>query len=63
ARKESCGCHLRVESQTEEHEAKRDDEHYSHVSVWEHIAEGEAPVMHKEELKFEFVTPSQRSYK
>jgi len=63
ARKESCGCHLREESQTEEHEAKRDDEHYSHVSVWEHTADGEPPVMHKEELKFEFVTPSQRSYK
>jgi len=63
SRQESCGCHLRVESQTEEHEAKRDDEHYSHVSVWEHIAKGEPPVMHKEELTFEFVTPSQRSYK
>jgi len=63
AREESCGCHLRVESQTEEHEAKRDDENYTHVSVWEHISDDEAPKMHKEELKFEFVTPSQRSYK
>ena len=63
ARKESCGCHLREESQTEEHEAKRDDENYTHVSVWEHISDEEAPQMHKEELKFEFVTPSQRSYK
>ena len=63
ARKESCGCHLREESQTEDHEAKRDDENYTHVSVWEHTSDGEAPEMHKEELKFEFVTPSQRSYK
>jgi succinate dehydrogenase / fumarate reductase flavoprotein subunit len=63
AREESCGCHLREESQTEENEAKRDDENYSHVSVWEHIAEDEAPVMHKEDLVFEYVTPSQRSYK
>ena len=63
ARKESCGCHLREESQTEEHEAKRDDENYTHVSVWEHISDEEAPQMHKEELQFEFVTPSQRSYK
>lgn len=63
SREESCGCHLREESQTEENEAKRDDENYSHVSVWEHVTDGEAPVMHKEELVFEFVTPSQRSYK
>jgi len=63
ARKESCGCHLREESQTEEHEALRDDENFTHVSVWEHIAENEAPAMHKEKLEFEFVTPSQRSYK
>ena len=63
AREESCGCHLREESQTEEHEAKRDDANYSHVSVWEHIGEEAPPVMHKESLTFEFVTPSQRSYK
>ncbi|OEU48215.1 MAG: succinate dehydrogenase flavoprotein subunit [Desulfobulbaceae bacterium S3730MH12] len=63
ARKESCGCHLREESQTEEHEAKRDDENYTHVSVWEHISDEDPPQMHKEELEFEFVTPSQRSYK
>jgi succinate dehydrogenase / fumarate reductase flavoprotein subunit len=63
AREESCGCHLREESQTEEHEAKRDDANYSHVSVWEHIGEETPPEMHKESLTFEFVTPSQRSYK
>lgn len=61
-REESCGCHLREESQTEENEAKRDDAKYSHVSVWEHKGEAE-PVMHKEPLTFENVTPSQRSYK
>lgn len=63
AREESCGCHLREESQTEENEAKRDDANFSHVSVWENLGEDKAPAMHKEELSFEFVTPSQRSYK
>lgn len=63
AREESCGCHLREESQTEENEAKRDDANYSHVSVWEHRGEAEEPLMHKEPLVFEYVTPSQRSYK
>ncbi len=62
-RGESCGCHLREESQTEENEAKRDDENYSHVSVWEFKGEGEEPALHKEQLVFENVTPSQRSYK
>ncbi len=62
-REESCGCHLREESQTEENEAKRDDENYSHVSVWEYQGEGAEPAMHKEPLAFENVTPSQRSYK
>ncbi len=63
AREESCGCHLREESQTEENEAKRDDANYSHVSVWEHLGEDKPPEMQKEPLTFEFVTPSQRSYK
>jgi succinate dehydrogenase / fumarate reductase, flavoprotein subunit len=63
AREESCGCHLREESQTEENEAKRDDANYSHVSVWEHASDEGTPVMHKEPLVFEYVTPSQRSYK
>ncbi|HBG18455.1 MAG TPA: fumarate reductase/succinate dehydrogenase flavoprotein subunit [Desulfobulbaceae bacterium] len=62
-REESCGCHLREESQTEESEAKRDDANYSHVSVWEYSGEEQPPVMHKEPLVFEYVTPSQRSYK
>lgn len=63
AREESCGCHLREESQTEENEAKRDDANFSHVSVWEHLGEDKEPAMHKEALTFEYVTPSQRSYK
>lgn len=62
-REESCGCHLREESQTEENEAKRDDDNYSHVSVWEYQGDDTSPKMHKEELTFEYVTPSQRSYK
>ena len=63
ARAESCGCHLREESQTEENEAKRDDKNYSHVSVWEYAGDEKEPAMHKEQLTFEYVTPSQRSYK
>ncbi|MCB2214557.1 fumarate reductase/succinate dehydrogenase flavoprotein subunit [Desulfofustis glycolicus] len=63
AREESCGCHLREESQTEEHEALRNDEQYSHVSVWEFTGDDQAPELHKEPLAFENVTPSQRSYK
>ena len=63
AREESCGCHLREESQTPENEAKRDDANYSHVAVWQHQGDDAAPVMHKEQLVFENVTPSQRSYK
>ncbi|MBL4902391.1 MAG: fumarate reductase/succinate dehydrogenase flavoprotein subunit [Desulfocapsa sp.] len=62
-RAESCGCHLREESQTEENEAKRDDARYSHVAVWEYQGEGGVPKLHKEPLIFENVTPSQRSYK
>jgi len=62
-REESCGCHLREESQTEEHEAKRDDDHYSHVAVWEYKGKDKEPRLHKEQLQFDNVTPSQRSYK
>ena len=63
SRKESCGCHFREESQTEENEAKRDDENYAHVSVWEYRGDGNRPEFHKEPLFFENVQPSQRSYK
>ena len=62
AREESCGCHLREESQTEEQEARRDDARYAHVSVWEYQGRNEPPVMHKEPLLFENINPSQRSY-
>ncbi len=62
-RKESCGCHLREESQTDENEAKRDDENYSHVSAWEYTGDDASPKFHKEPLVFENVQPSQRSYK
>jgi succinate dehydrogenase / fumarate reductase flavoprotein subunit len=62
-RRESCGGHFREESQTEEGEALRDDEHFAHVSAWEFTGVGTPPVMHKEPLVFEYVHPSQRSYK
>jgi len=61
-RNESCGCHLREESQTPDNEALRDDENYSYVSVWEHD-KGSRSMLHKEQLTFTEVTPSQRSYK
>ncbi|MBM9520091.1 fumarate reductase/succinate dehydrogenase flavoprotein subunit [Desulforhopalus vacuolatus] len=63
ARGESCGCHLREESQTDENEALRDDANYSHVAVWEYTGEGSEPKLNIEPLTFENVTPSQRSYK
>jgi succinate dehydrogenase / fumarate reductase flavoprotein subunit len=62
-RRESCGGHFREESQTEDGEAQRDDDQYSHVSAWEFKGVGVAPVMHQEPLEFEYVHPSQRSYK
>jgi succinate dehydrogenase / fumarate reductase flavoprotein subunit len=62
-RNESCGGHFREESQTEENEAKRDDENFSHVAAWEYKSADQPEIMHKEQLQFEFVKPSQRSYK
>ena len=61
-RKESCGAHFRVESQTEDGEAKRDDSNYSYVSAWEYKGD-ESWELHKEMLDFEIVKPTQRSYK
>lgn len=61
-RNESCGGHFREESQTEEGEAKRDDENYSYVSAWEFKGESNWELI-KEPLNFEIVKPSQRSYK
>lgn len=62
-RKESCGGHFREESQTPEGEALRDDNNFQHVAAWEYTGAKSAPVRHQEELKFEYVKPSQRSYK
>ena len=62
-RSESCGCHLREESQTDEGEALRKDDEFSYVSAWSYEGEGVAPKLHKEPLVFESVTPTQRSYK
>ncbi|PIP83844.1 MAG: succinate dehydrogenase flavoprotein subunit [Elusimicrobia bacterium CG_4_9_14_3_um_filter_62_55] len=62
-REESCGGHFREEHQTEENEARRDDEKFSHVAAWEFKGDGADPVRHKEELKFEHVKLTQRSYK
>ena len=62
-RKESCGAHFREESQTETGEAKRDDPNYSYVAAWEYKGPKEEPVLHKEDLKFEYVKLQERSYK
>jgi succinate dehydrogenase / fumarate reductase flavoprotein subunit len=62
-RTESCGGHFREESQTPDGEAKRDDEHFSYVAAWEFKGVGTQPEMHKEPLHFEYVKPTQRSYK
>jgi succinate dehydrogenase / fumarate reductase, flavoprotein subunit len=62
-RAESCGGHFREESQTPDGEALRDDEHFSYVAAWEFTGVGKAPTLHKEPLEFEYVRPTQRSYK
>jgi succinate dehydrogenase / fumarate reductase flavoprotein subunit len=62
-RTESCGGHFREESQTPDGEALRDDEHFSYVAAWEFKGVGQPPALHKEPLEFEYVKPSQRSYK
>ncbi len=62
-RNESCGGHYRVESQTPEGEARRDDENFSYVAAWEYTGAGNAPALHKEPLAFEYVHLMQRSYK
>ncbi len=62
-REESCGGHFREEYQTEEGEAQRNDKKFAHVAAWEFKGVGKKPVLHKEKLEFEYVKPSQRSYK
>lgn len=62
-REESCGGHFREEYQTEEGEALRNDDAYSFASCWKFNGEGEAPVLFKESLEYEFVKRQQRNYK
>jgi succinate dehydrogenase / fumarate reductase flavoprotein subunit len=62
-RSESCGGHFREESATEDGEAKRKDEEFAYVSAWEYKGDNQSEVLHKEELKFENVKLTQRSYK
>ena len=62
-RNESCGGHFREEYQTPENEALRDDENFAYVAAWEFTGVGNDPVLHKEDLEFENVKLTQRSYK
>lgn len=62
-RNESCGGHFREEYQTPDGEAQRDDEHYSYVAGWAYRGYGNREDLYKEPLEFEYVHPSQRSYK
>jgi succinate dehydrogenase / fumarate reductase flavoprotein subunit len=62
-REESCGGHFREEYQTPEGEAQRDDENFAYVAAWQYRGDEQTPLMHKEELEFENVKLTQRSYK
>src|ERR1700751_3860022 len=62
-RTESCGGHFRLESQTPDGEAKRDDEHFAYAAAWEWKGAGQAHALQKQPLSFEYVPLSQRSYK
>jgi succinate dehydrogenase / fumarate reductase flavoprotein subunit len=62
-REESCGGHFRVEHQTEDGEALRNDADFSYVGAWEFTEVGRKPELHKEQLEFEYVHLAQRSYK
>src|SRR5690242_17214218 len=62
-RNESCGGHFREEYQTPDGEAQRDDENYSYVAAWEYRGYGNPEELHKEPLDFQYVHPTQRSYK
>jgi len=63
ARDESCGCHFREEHQTEDGEAKRDDERFCHAAVWEYTGDDRTPLRHEEPLSYEAVHLATRSYK
>ncbi len=62
-REESCGGHFRAEHQTEDGEAQRDDDNFAHVTAWEWTGDPGNPTEHREQLEFEYVQLSQRSYK
>jgi succinate dehydrogenase / fumarate reductase, flavoprotein subunit len=62
-RSESCGGHFREESQTPEGEALRKDDEFAYVAAWEYKGDNQPEALHKEELKFENVKLTQRSYK
>jgi succinate dehydrogenase / fumarate reductase, flavoprotein subunit len=62
-REESCGAHFREEYQTPDGEAVRNDRDFAFTSAWEWAGAGKEPVWHQEPLRFDFVTPSVRSYK
>jgi succinate dehydrogenase / fumarate reductase, flavoprotein subunit len=62
-REESCGGHFREEYQTDEGEAKRDDEKFQYVAAWQYSGDLSKPTLNQESLEFEYVHPAQRSYK
>ena len=62
-RKESCGGHLREESQTEEGETLRDDKNYMYVAAWEYMGDGVEPKLHKENLDYQYIKIATRNYK
>jgi succinate dehydrogenase / fumarate reductase flavoprotein subunit len=62
-REESCGGHFRLEHQTPDGEAKRDDENFAYVAAWEYAGDGQPAILNKEPLVYENIKLSQRSYK
>jgi succinate dehydrogenase / fumarate reductase flavoprotein subunit len=63
ARRESCGCHFNEAYQSEEHEARRDDENMRHVAVWQYAGADREPILLEEQLEFDYVELAERSYK
>lgn len=62
-REESCGAHFRIEHQTPDGEALRNDEQFAYVAAWEFGGDGKPPILHKEQLAFENVALATRSYR